>query len=71
MYQGIYNGARKHESDLSNVLKRANECGVDKLIVTGVNLQSSRDALAIAEEYGIVVCIFGLPANECARTFSY
>lgn len=52
MYQGFYNGTRKHESDLANVLARSRTCGVDKIIITGVNLEKSKEALDIAADDG-------------------
>lgn len=52
MYQGLYNGSRKHEADLANVLARSNTCGVDKIIITGTSLEKSKDALSIAADDG-------------------
>lgn len=52
MYQGLYNGSRKHEADLTNVLARSKTCGVDKIIITGLTLEKSKEALSIAANYG-------------------
>lgn len=52
MYQGVYNGSRKHEADLANVLARSITSGVDKIIITGVSLEKSKDALSIAANDG-------------------
>ncbi len=52
MYQGIYNGIRKHEPDLQNVLERSVKNGLEKLIITGTSLEHSKLALKIAENNG-------------------
>ncbi|KAK7755866.1 hypothetical protein SLS62_002153 [Diatrype stigma] len=51
IFRGIYHGTQRHPDDLSAVISRAKEVGCQKLIVTGSDLQSSRDALEIAKEY--------------------
>ncbi|XP_056636784.1 deoxyribonuclease TATDN1 isoform X1 [Diorhabda sublineata] len=48
MYSGIYNGNKKHEPDLLQVLKRSWQSGLDKIIITGGNLEESRKALELA-----------------------
>lgn len=52
MYEGIYNGSKKHQPDLEQVLKRSWEFGVDKLIITGGNLEESRKAIQMAKTDG-------------------
>lgn len=52
MYQGIYNGSKKHEPDLSYVLKRSWESGLEKLIITGGNLDESRKAIDLSRTDG-------------------
>jgi len=44
MFEGIYNGASKHEPDLDKVLQRAWNVGVEKIFVTAGNLEESRNA---------------------------
>ncbi|KAM0322973.1 hypothetical protein ACHAQA_009072 [Verticillium albo-atrum] len=51
IFRGMSHGSRRHPDDLHAVISRANEVGCSKLIVTGSDFQSSRDALAIAKEY--------------------
>lgn len=53
MYMGVYNGSKRHEPDLSQVLKRAWEAGLQKIIVTGGNLEESKKALEIAQTDGL------------------
>ena len=51
IFRGIYHGTRRHPDDLGAVISRAKEVGCQKLIVTGYDFKSSRDALEIAKEY--------------------
>lgn len=60
MYQGIYNGSQKHQPDLDNVLERAINNGIKKIIITGTDLVSSRLALQIALKNGMLILIFYL-----------
>lgn len=48
MYSGLYNGSRKHEPDLQQVLNRSWSAGINKLIITGGNLEESKKALELA-----------------------
>lgn len=52
MYQGIYHGSKKHEADLSHVLKRAWEAGLSKMIITGTSLSDSKAAVELAKTNG-------------------
>ncbi|GAO17488.1 hypothetical protein UVI_02000690 [Ustilaginoidea virens] len=51
IFRGRYHGIQKHPDDLAGVLVRARQVGCAKLIVTGSDLQSSRDALKLSAEY--------------------
>ena len=42
MYSGDYNGTNRHQPDLAAVLDRAESAGVVKMMVTGGNLEESR-----------------------------
>ncbi|KAI2805715.1 TatD DNase [Blomia tropicalis] len=48
MFQGIYNGKQSHVPDLKIVIQRAIQNGLDKIIITGGNLDDSRKALELA-----------------------
>lgn len=43
MYEGEYHGKKKHCKDLSSVLDRAFENGMERMIVTGGSLEESRE----------------------------
>ncbi|KAG7384155.1 TatD DNase [Phytophthora pseudosyringae] len=49
VFTGLYRGKQKHESDLTAILARAKTFGVDKIIVTGGNLDESHKALQLAK----------------------
>ncbi|RLN73136.1 hypothetical protein BBJ28_00002794 [Nothophytophthora sp. Chile5] len=65
VFTGLYRGKQRHEltaramtvsytviqADLTAVLARAKSYGVEKIIVTGGNLEESRSALKLATEY--------------------
>lgn len=56
MYIGIYNGSKKHEADLQQVVKRSWEAGLSKIIITGGNLEESKRALELAKSDGNITC---------------
>ncbi|TKA68032.1 hypothetical protein B0A55_08370 [Friedmanniomyces simplex] len=51
IFHGVHHGKRAHEDDLQHVVQRALEAGVRKMMVTGSDLQESKNAIKIAEEY--------------------
>lgn len=52
MYQGMYHGSKKHEADLDQVLKRAWDGGLSRMIITGTSLSDSKAALELAKTNG-------------------
>ncbi|XKL64302.1 hypothetical protein PGB90_004388 [Kerria lacca] len=65
MYQGIYNGIRKHEPDLNIVLNRAFMKNVDKLILTGTDVELSEICLKIAKNYNNLYTTVGCHPTRC------
>ncbi|CCI40055.1 unnamed protein product [Albugo candida] len=50
VFCGVYRGKQRHVSDLKNVLKRAHNYGVDRIITTAGSLDESRAALSLSRE---------------------
>jgi TatD DNase family protein len=51
MFTGLYRGKTLHESDLDQVVQRAKERGVERMIITGTSLEGSREAVELAKRY--------------------
>lgn len=52
MFQGIYNNSAKHPADYNNVLQRAWQSGMDKIILTVGTVTEADEALKLASEDG-------------------
>ena len=52
MYQGEYNGSKKHEADLPQVLDRAWNVGIDHMIISGGSLSDAANAVNLAKMDG-------------------
>lgn len=50
VFRGIHRGNRKHEDDLTEVMKRSQAAGVKSMIITGGSLRESRQAVQLAKE---------------------
>eukprot|EP00210_Caulerpa_lentillifera_P003555 g3391.t1 len=64
-YQGIYNDKQYHSPDLDQVLQRAKTAGVENIIVTGGNLEMSRQALEVAESNAALFSTVGVHPTRC------
>ncbi|KAL5596511.1 hypothetical protein BROUX41_006736 [Berkeleyomyces rouxiae] len=51
IFRGVYHGQQRHSDDLSAVIQRAVDTGCQKLIITGSDFASIRDAGAISKQY--------------------
>ncbi|UKZ80777.1 hypothetical protein TrVFT333_008542 [Trichoderma virens FT-333] len=51
IFRGKHHGVQRHPDDLKDVIDRAKEVGCTKLIVTGSDFTSARDALELAKEF--------------------
>src|SRR5467141_1999500 len=47
-------------NDLDDVLRRANEAGVTRIITIGTSIESSRRAVDLAEKYSSVYAVIGI-----------
>ncbi len=52
------------DSDRDDVIRRADEAGVRHIIVPGIDVKSSRKAVALAERYDMVFAAAGIHPNE-------
>ena len=58
------------ENDLTDVINRAIDSGISKMIVPGIDLQSSNKALEIAEKYDAVYAAVGIHPHESSKASS-
>ncbi|XP_014216944.1 putative deoxyribonuclease TATDN1, partial [Copidosoma floridanum] len=65
MYQGFYNGTRKHQPDLNNVLERSWSNNLSKIIITASNLEESKKALEIAKMDDRLFSTVGCHPTRC------
>ena len=47
VFTGIYRGKEKHKNDFEDIMARAEKVGLSGFLVTGGNLEDSRDALEV------------------------
>jgi len=52
------------ENDLVEVINRAKEAGVDYIIVPGTDIQTSKQAISLAEKYDLIYCAVGVHPHE-------
>lgn len=53
------------QSDLSEVLERARQNGIERILVPGVNLETSRRAIDLSETYPNLYAAVGVHPNDC------
>ncbi|KAL2889026.1 TatD family hydrolase [Ceratocystis lukuohia] len=51
IFRGIYHGQQRHNDDLPAVVQRAIDTGCQKMIITGSDFASIRDATVISKQY--------------------
>ncbi|CAI9736743.1 putative deoxyribonuclease TATDN1 [Octopus vulgaris] len=67
MYEGCYHGSKKHEGDLDEVLKRAFNQGLEKIMVTGGNLEESQKGLELAKTHERLFTTAGCHPTRCGE----
>lgn len=61
----MHHGKRAHDDDLAHIVQRARDAGVRKMMVTGSDLQESKNAIKLAEEYP-GLCYATVGVHPCA-----
>lgn len=60
-FEGTYHGRNHHENDLDQVIDRAKQVGVEKMLVTGSCLEETRCAMKLCREnQGMLYCTAGV-----------
>ncbi|XP_078376921.1 deoxyribonuclease TATDN1-like [Oculina patagonica] len=67
MFKGIYHGKQAHTDDFTEVLKRATNTGVQKMIITAGNLSESQNALELAKTNESFHCTVGCHPTRCSE----
>ncbi|GMH45721.1 hypothetical protein BSKO_13684 [Bryopsis sp. KO-2023] len=65
MYQGSYHGKSYHEPDFDDMLGRAFDAGLDRIIVTAGEAEMSRDALDMAAKNDRLFSTVGVHPTRC------
>ncbi|KAI7894914.1 uncharacterized protein EV154DRAFT_497386 [Mucor mucedo] len=75
MFRGLYRGKQSHADDLPLVLKRARDAGVEKIFITGTNLEDSREAIEAIESNndakGFLYSTVGCHPTRCTEFEEY
>jgi TatD DNase family protein len=66
MFSGVYNGKERHPGDLSKVLERAFESGIDRLIVTSGSVEEATSALPFVSGEPRLFTTVGVHPTRCS-----
>ena len=56
-----------YQNDRDEVLQRAREAGVESIVVPGTNLETSREAVALAEKYDFIYACVGFHPHDASK----
>lgn len=68
MFKGIYRSKQAHQNDFKHVLDRSfSSANIDKIMITGTNLQDSKEALEMVEEDPRLYMTCGVHPTRCGE----
>ncbi|XP_076085522.1 deoxyribonuclease TATDN1-like [Mytilus galloprovincialis] len=67
VFRGVYHGAKKHEDDFNDVLQRAYDNGVEKIMVTSGMLKDVVEALDICKSHENLYTTSGCHPTRCTE----
>lgn len=68
VFRGIYHGGKQaHTDDFEDVLARAHEHGIKKMIITAGRLSEAKESLALAKKNDNLFCTVGCHPTRCVE----
>ncbi|KAJ8298285.1 hypothetical protein KUTeg_024816 [Tegillarca granosa] len=67
VFRGIYHGSQKHEDDFQDVLKRAFDIGMKKMMVTAGYLPEAKEAIELCKSHESLHCTVGCHPTRCVE----
>jgi len=65
VFRGSYRGKQKHENDFQAMLQRGIDVGIEKVIVTGGNVNESKEAIELCEKNKCMYSTVGCHPTRC------